>query len=226
MQRTTGKTIDFGNITESVKRMTDATTRMLQDNLNNNMQWFAELRDVLGTGIAKKNDCNACPPECDCPPQCILNITRDANPGEVVIVPFKVKNTLQSAKLYLAGVRPFYDNDGNPLPNQPVLNRTSLNLQPGQSMLVEMRIDLTSGYVAGNSYSTEIVIREKDVNQNICFTLNVAPGRCIPEAHPLSEQSYFNHFQDWKSHYYCDRRPTISRVNPADSNVDIDKVNK
>ena len=82
MQITTGKKIDFNNVTQSVKRITDATTRMLQDNLNNNMQWFTELQDVLGTGIGqgKKDDCNACPPECDCPPQCLLGITRDASP--------------------------------------------------------------------------------------------------------------------------------------------------
>jgi hypothetical protein len=220
MQITTGKKIDFNNVTQSVKRVTDATSRMLQDHLNNNMQWFNELQDVLGTGFGqvKKNDCNACPPECNCPPQCLLGINRDASPGEIIVVPFKVKNILQSAKTYLVGVRPFYDNDGNLLPNQPTLNKTTLNLQPGQSMLVEMKIDLTNGYVGGNSYSTEIVIREKDVNQNICFTLNITSNRFIPEAHPLNEQSYFTHFQDWKSHYYCDRRPTITRDRPGTPN--------
>ena len=89
-------------------------------------------------------------------------------------------------------------------------------------MLVEMRIDLTTGYVA-DSYSTEIVIREKDVNQNICFTLNITSNNFVPEAHPLNEQSYFIHFQDWKSHYYCDTRPTISRVSPINPNVDVNK---
>ena len=228
MQITTGKTINFGNVTDSVKRITDATTRMIQDNLNSNLQWFTEVGDILGTGFGqgKKNDCNACPPGCDCPPQCILNITRDANPDEIIVVPFKVKNTLQAAKMYLVGVRPFYDNDGNLLPNQPALNRTSLSLQPGQSMLVEIRIDLTNGYIAGNSYSTEIVIREKDVNQNICFTLNITSNRFIPEAHPLNEQSYFTHFQDWKSHYYCDTRPTISRGNQVNPNVIVNKTKK
>jgi hypothetical protein len=220
MQITTGNKIDFGNITQSVRRITEATTRLLQDNLNNNLQWFSELQDVLGSGISqrKKDDCNACPPDCDCPPQCLLTITRDASPGEIIVVPFKVKNILQSAKTYLVGIRPFYDNDGNLLPNQPTLNKSSLTLQPGQSMLVEMSIDLTNGYVGGTSYSTEIVIREKDVNQNICFTLNITSNRFIPEAHPLNEQSYFSHFQDWKSHYYCDTRPTIGRVNPDNPN--------
>ncbi len=221
MQIISGKTINLDSITQNVKRISEATNRMFQNNFNNNIQWFTELQNVLGTGISigKKNDCDACPPECECPPQCMLNITRDANIGEVIVVSFKIKNTLQTAKTYRVGVRPFYDNDGNILPNQPTINKTQLNLQPGQSILVEMKIDLTNGYVAGNTYSTEIVIREKDVNQNICFTLNVTANNFVPEALPLNEQSYFTHFQDWKSHFYCDTRPTITRVNPVNPNV-------
>ncbi|MEO8765861.1 MAG: hypothetical protein ABI416_16285 [Ginsengibacter sp.] len=223
MQFTTGNKIDFGNITQSVKQITDATSRMLQGNLNNNLQWFTELQDVLniGTAIVKKDDCNSCPPMCDCPPQCLISVTRDANVGEVILVPFKVKNVLQVAKTYLVGVRPFYDNDGNLLPNQPTLNKTSVTLQPGQSILVQMKIDLTNGYATGSSYSTEIVIREKDVNQNICFTLNITANNFIPEAHPLNERDYFDHFQDWKSHYYCDKRPTITRTDPANPTTPV-----
>jgi hypothetical protein len=225
MQTTTGKKINLNDVTQGVKRISDATVRLLQDNLNANLQWFTEMQNVLGTGIAlpKKDDCGACPPACDCPPQCILNISRDANLGEVILVPFKVKNSQQSAKVYRVGVRPFYDNDGNVLPNQPSLSKTVLNLQPGQSMQVEIKIDLTSGYVAGSSYATEIVLREKEVNQNICFTLNITTNAFIPEAQPLNEQCYFSHFQDWKSHYYCDTRPTITRVNPITPNRGVDK---
>jgi len=224
MQIPTINKINFSDVTQSVKRITDATTRMFQDNLNNNIQWFTEMQNVFGTGISSaKNDCGACPPICDCPPQCILSINRDANPGEIIVVPFKVKNTLQSAKLYRVGVRPVYDDDGNLLANQPTLNKSELNLQPGQSILVEMKIDVTSGYVAGNTYSTEIVIREKEINQNICFTLNITANTFIPEAHPLNEQTYLTHFQDWRSHYYCDTRPTISRVNPVTPNGNVNK---
>ena len=222
MQFKTAKALNISDVSQNVKRFTDASTRMVLNSVNNNLQWFNEMQNLFGTGLnfEKKDDCNACPPECDCPPQCMISITRDANPGEVIIVPFKVKNTLQSAKVYRVGIRPFYDNDGNLLPNQPTLNKTTLNIQPGQSILVEMKIDLTNGYTAGNSYSTEIVVREKDVNQNICFTLNVTANNFIPEAYPLDEQKYFTHFQDWRSHYYCDTRPTINRVTPVVTNVD------
>ncbi len=226
MQRTNLKTIDLNNVAQGVKSIADATTRMLQDNVNTGMQWFNELQNVFGTSVGplKKDDCDACPPDCDCPPQCLINITRNANPGEVIVVPFKIKNSLKTAKTYRVGIRPFYDSDGNILPNQPTLNKTTINVQPGQSILIEMKIDLTNGYDAGSSYSTEIVVREKDVNQNICFTLNIISNSFIPEATPLDEQKYFTHFQDWKSHYYCDTRPTISRgVNQVGNIVDINK---
>ncbi|MEO8414210.1 MAG: hypothetical protein ABI472_11155 [Ginsengibacter sp.] len=225
MQLTTEKSMTINNVTQSVQRFTDVTTQMVLNNINNNLQWFNEMQNMFGLSPdqIKKDDCEACPPTCDCPPQCMLSVTRDANPGETIIVPFKVKNTLQTSKVYQVGVRPIYDDDGNALINQPVLNKTALTLQPGQSLLVEMKIYLGDEYVAGNSYSTEIVIREKDVNQNICFTLHITSHNFIPEAHPLHEQSYFTHFQDWKSHYYCDSRPTINRVVVVNPNIDVKK---
>ena len=50
MQISTINKINLGDVTQSVKRITDATTRMFQDNLNNNIQWFTELQ---GTYLAQ-----------------------------------------------------------------------------------------------------------------------------------------------------------------------------
>jgi hypothetical protein len=226
MQTSTNTPINVNNIADSVKRFTDATTQMVLNSVNNNLQWFNSMQNMFGLSALqpkKNDDCGACPPECDCPPQCILSITRNSNAGETIIVPFKVKNNLQTAKTYQVGVRPFYDDNGNTFNNQPVLDKTSLTLQPGQSILVKMTLNLSDEYVTGSNYSTEIVIREKDVNQNICFTLNINSNSMIPEADLLNEQDYFSHFQDWKSHYYCDSRPTINRVVPVNFNADTNK---
>ena len=225
MQTNTMNTVNVSNIADTVKRFTDATTQMVLNNVNNNLQWFNAMQNMFGLpGLqTNKDNCDACPPECDCPPQCILSITRCANSGESIIVPFKVKNNLQTARTYQVGVRPFYDDNGNTFNNQPVVDKTTLTLQPGQSILVKMTLSLGDEYVTGTSYSTEIVIREKDVNQNICFILNINSNSMIPEADPLNEQDYFSHFQDWKSHYYCDSRPTINRVVPVNSNSDTNK---
>ena len=222
MQSLQGKAFNAANVTKGVKQLSESTGKMFQNNFETGMQWINDMQNVLGSmglnlGQKKDDCCDACPPHCECPPHCLISITRNATVGEIIIVPFKVKNTLQTAKVYKVGVRPIYDNDGNAFPLQPVLNKTDLNLQPGQSILVEMRVIVGNGYTPG-TYSTEIVIREKDVNQNICFTLNVTANTNIPEAHPRKEEDYFNHFQDWKSHYYCDRKPTITRVT---GNLDV-----
>lgn len=225
MQTNNNTTVNIDNIADSVKRFSDATTQMFLNNVNNNLQWFNTMQNMFGLPAlqTKKDNCGACRPECDCPPQCILNITRNANAGETIIVPFKVKNNLQTTKTYQVGIRPFYDDNGNTFNNQPVVDKTSLTLQPGQSILVKMTLNLSDEYVTGSNYSTEFVIREKDVNQNICFTLNINSNCMIPEANPLNEQDYFSHFQDWKSHYYCDSRPTINRVFSDNLNADTNK---
>jgi hypothetical protein len=221
MQKPFSSSFSFANATQQMKRISDAAGKMITDNTNNNLQFFNELQNVMGlTGVnpfqVKSSSCNACPPDCDCPPQCLASIIRDANIGEVIVIPFRVRNSLQTAKTYKVGVRPIYDDNGNLLPEQPSLNKTSLTLQPGQAVLVEMTMDLTKGYTAGNSYSTEIVIREQDINQNVCFTLNVNAATLITEVSPLSENSYYSHFQSWQSHYYCDKKPTtITTQNPG-----------
>src|SRR6266550_5644293 len=117
MQITAGK-INFDKVKESAQRISKATGRMLEENFNSNMQWFSEVQNALGVsslGLGKRDDCcDACPPKCDCPPHCLISIKREAYHGEIIVVPFKVKNTLQAAKQYKIGVRPFYDDNGTP----------------------------------------------------------------------------------------------------------------
>ena len=103
----------------------------------------------------------------------------------------------------MVGVRPLVDENGNTAPAQPQLNKNSVTLNPGQSTLVVMTIDLAN-FPEGHSYQTDIVLREKDINQNICFSLQVIPFFDVPEAQPRDERKYTSHFQGWQSHYYCD----------------------
>ena len=212
MQNTFKGRTNIRHVADNLQRISEATNRMFRSHTSNTMQWMGELQDAMGSmGISswgkKKDHCGACPPECDCPPKCLLSIDRTANEGEVIVVLFRVKNRLQMAKSYKIGVRPICDDQGNPLGSQPGLDKTAINLQPGQGIVVGMKIDLSKDYHAGHSYSTEIVIREEGgkVNQNICFMLFVTSNTDIPEADPLDECCYFDHFQDWKSHYYCDK---------------------
>ena len=54
------------------------------------------------------------------------------------------------------------------------------------------------------------VLDEKEINQNICFTIKVDNSGSTTVS-PLDEQQYLLHWQSWKDHYYCER-PALSKV--------------
>jgi hypothetical protein len=151
------------------------------------------------------NDCDCCPPKNECPPHCIASITKTAISGERIIVPFLVKNNCSSVKTYRIGVRDLVSQADNTLaPNQPQLNKQYVTLQPNQSEQVLMTIDLEQ-FNAGTTYTAEIVLREKEINQNICFTLMVSNPANVVTAIPKDENSYRMRWQSWKDHYYCEK---------------------
>jgi hypothetical protein len=155
--------------------------------------------DIFGTN--KTKDC--CVPQDECPPHCILQIQRHAVSGERIIVPFVIKNTCSAQKNYKVGIRELKNIDGTLAPDQPKLNKNAVSLQPGAEEMVLMEIDLAN-FNAGTTYNAEIVIREKDINQNICFTLVVDGINNAPVAKPQDEKKYNLRWQSWKNHYYCE----------------------
>ena len=151
---------------------------------------------------AQKGSHNCCPPVDECPPHCLLTINRHAYPGERIVVPFMVKNNCSSRKQYRLGVRELKDINGTIAPSQPVLSKPLLNLENGESQMVLMVIDLQN-FQTG-TYNSEIVIREKDINQNICFSLVVDNYNNLPVANPIDEKKYNLHWQSWQRHFYCE----------------------
>lgn len=163
---------------------------------------LAPLKAIFNSG-----DC--CPPAQACPAHCIAQIHRQAMQGERIMVPFSVTNTCSSAKTYKVGVRELVDQDNKTAPQQPQLNKKSVVLQPNSGERILMTIDLAN-FSAG-TYSADIVVREKDVNQNICFTLEVSDHEAVI-ARPGDEKQYRLKWQSWKDHYYCE--PPAKRDNP------------
>jgi len=154
-------------------------------------------------------NCDCCPPQESCPPHCIASITRNALEGERIVVPFMVKNDCNQTKTYRIGVRELNDENGAAAPSQPVLNKNSVTLDPGRSEKVLITVDL-SDFKNGSIYTTEIVLREKEINQNICFTLTVEDPNATVVI-PQSEQQSRLKWQSWKDHYYCEK-PTVNRT--------------
>ena len=203
-------------LTESFQKMADvslASVRPLMDTMFSNISSLNKSFFEKGIPAIKlprfqlqSDDC--CAPKTSCPPHCLTSITRNATEGERIIVPFMVKNSCATAKTFRVGVRELKDADGKTAPDQPKLNKDQVTLEPGGSERVLMSIDLAN-FSQGSTYSTEIVLREKDINQNICFTLMVDANRNIPVAEPLAEQKYRLRWQSWRNHFYCE--PQVER---------------
>ena len=161
-----------------------------------------------------KETCNCCPPDCTCPPHCIAAIERHAMEGERIIVPFTVKNNCSHQTTYKVGVRELKDQDGKTASSQPILNKDSITLEPGQSIRVLMSIDLISLH-NGSTYKTEIVLREKDINQNICFTLFVEDTNDVM-VEPQEEKKMQMRWQSWRDHYWCEPKKGSVHMKPAE----------
>jgi hypothetical protein len=143
----------------------------------------------------------SCPPKQECPPHCIASIFRKAAPGERIVIPFHVENDCAETRSYRVGVRELLDEDGKPAVKQPVLNKDSLTLPPYSRQRVLVSLDL-EGFNVG-TYTAELVLREKEFNQNVCLTIDVCdtPGVVV---RPYEEKKFRLKWQSWKSHYYCE----------------------
>jgi hypothetical protein len=198
-------------LTSSLQNITNASMAAMKpvmDSVMSNMNVVN--KSVLNTNMQsislpqiKLQQSNCCTPQDECPPHCIAAITRCAMPNERIIVPFMVKNNCSTAKTYRIGVRELKDEDGQMAPSQPELNKQSITLQPGRSERVLLGIDLGK-FKSGSTYNTEIVLREKEINQNICFTLKVDDECDTVTAEPKDEQKYNLRWQSWQSHFYCE----------------------
>ena len=210
---------------QKIASMSIDTLKSSMETASKNMSEVNKVMTGVGLGkftlpiLGKKNDCDCCPPKEECPPHCILQITRNASAGERIIVPFMVKNKCGGTKHYRIGVREMKNIDGSKAPSQPVLNKNYVTLEAGESELVSMAIDLNN--LSTGTYNAEIVLREKDINQNICFKLVVSDNSNAPVAEPLDEKKYRLHWQSWRSHFYCETPLKVSRVSQLESSDEV-----
>ena len=206
-----------GTLTSGFQTMADMYTKTMKATLENSMANMGTINEVMNKmGFptlslpGKKSKSNCCPPEDICPPHCLTLLTRNAFVGERIIVPFGVKNTCQEQKRYRIGVRELKHINGAVAPAQPVLNKAEVVLERGETEMVLMMIEL-KGFEPG-VYQAEIVLREKEINQNICFTLKVDNYDNLVVAEPLKEMEYRLQWQSWQRHFYCET-PGRQKVN-------------
>ena len=207
------------DITDGIQKLADISIGTLKTSVESASKNITEMSKVMSSiGLPgfnlpslknSKDDC--CVPQDECPPHCLLQITRNASAGERIIVPFMIKNKCGASKSYRVGVRELKSIDGSLAPSQPQLNKNNVTLNAGESESVLMELDVAN-FTNGNTYNAEIVIREKDINQNICFKLVIDGNSNVPVAEPVDEKKYRLHWQSWKSHYYCETPLKISPI--------------
>ena len=176
------------------------------DNMTGNNSMFGANAGQLGRNALQPfktmfNSGDCCPPKNECPSHCIASITRKAMIGEQIIIPFTVYNDCNRNKTFKVGVREMTDQDGKIAPSQPKLNKLSVTLKPHSRERVLIGIDL--GKFDDGTYTAEVVLREKEYNQNICLTLEVSDYPSV-SATPLEEKKYKLKWQSWQSHFYCE----------------------
>ena len=149
---------------QKIASMSIDTLKSSMETASKNMSEVNKVMASVGLGkftlplLGKKDSCDCCPPKEECPPHCLVQITRNASAGERIIVPFIVKNKCGGTKHYRIGVRELKNIDGNKAPSQPVLNKNNVTLEAGESELVSMGIDLNNFPIG--TYNAEIVLRE------------------------------------------------------------------
>ena len=203
-------------LTDNLQQLTNLSLSALKPVMEGMINSMSSISNsILKNGIPTiqiptigQSNCD-CPPKENCPPHCIAAIKRTAMPGECIITSFTVKNNCNKTKTYRIGVRELKDENAALAPAQPVLNKNTVTLDPGGSEQVLVSIDLAN-FNNGSTYTTEIVLREKEINQNVCFTI-VVDNSGSTSVTPLDEQQYLLRWQSWKDHYYCER-PVLSKV--------------
>lgn len=181
-----------------------AWDQMLKNNLNLAKQVTSFVLDLNKSSQNCGDSSTVCPPEPSCPPKCLAKIHREASPGEIIVVPFRIKNACGRARIYQVNVRPLVDEQGKEAPSQPTLDRNEVHLEPDQSITLRMTLNLQQGFTKGESYTTNIVIREEKINQNVCFSLTMATTEKSIEVCPLDENQYLMRWSSWQDHFYCE----------------------
>lgn len=207
-------------LSSAMRKMTDLSTEILQPVMKSMTDNIGEAAKSLSKGklpsfdlslITAGNKTDCCVPEPTCPPKYLARINRCATAGERIAVPFDIENTCSKEKRYQVGTRPMTDVHGNVASSQPKLDKSIVQISPGNKTRVMLNLDLAN-YSNGNTYTAEIVIREKEVNQNILFTLTVSEEcSAVPVAKPIEENKYFLQWHSWKSHFYCEKPRRLGR---------------
>ena len=221
-------------LSSAMRKMTDITTELLEPVMRSMTDNIGDAAKSLSKGklpafdlssITANNKSDCCVPQQECPPKYLAQINRCAAAGERIVVSFDIENTCNKEKTYRVGIRPLTDLHGNVALTQPQLTKDVVKIGSGNKARVTFYLDLAQ-YNNGNTYTAEIVIREKEINQNVLFTLKLSEEcNAVPVARPIEESKYYQQWHSWKSHFYCEK-PRGRKIADPNKVVDIREEKK
>src|SRR5687767_747829 len=114
------------SITDGLQKLADISMGTFKTSVENASKNITEMSKVMSNiglptfnlPLLKNDKHDCCPPKEECPPHCLLQISRTASAGERIIVPFMVKNKCGATKRYRIGIRDLKNADGSKAPSQ------------------------------------------------------------------------------------------------------------
>ncbi len=139
-------------------------------------------------------------PETECPPYCVCEFCWEVCPGERVRRTIRVTNTGCVARDMCFQATPFVDACGKAI-RAPSVTPASAHLAPGESVVLQVTLDVENDFVPGNDYEARVLIRSA-YEQCVCLHLRARPvAECcchVKHGEPpkrIRAHRWYDHFQ-------------------------------
>lgn len=141
-------------------------------------------------------------PETKCPPYCVCQINWEAARGEHLRATIRVTNTGKQTRLFTFQAASFQGPSGD-TGVVPSLSPTTDTLDPNQSVVVQVGLDVGEQFQPGGSYSTEAKIQGL-YEQCVQLKLHVRPEHtphCEVQQGEIPTRIRAHH---WYDHFQCE----------------------
>jgi hypothetical protein len=162
------------------------------------------------TRMAPRNDC--CIPETDCPPYCMCQLNFETCRGGHGHATIRVTNTGEKAQLFDFVATTFQGSSDTGV--QPTLSPASANLNPNQSVVINVDFTVDDKFQAGEQYSSDVKITGQ-YEQCVKLELKVQSdqtGHCDVKQGEIPTRIRAHH---WYDHFQCEE-PCFEPARPRD----------
>ncbi|MBL3591571.1 MAG: hypothetical protein JMN24_17575 [gamma proteobacterium endosymbiont of Lamellibrachia anaximandri] len=156
----------------------------------------------LTPGLKKSHLSHCDIPETKCPPRCICQMSWEACMGNVVKGTIEVQNTGKQAASFSLSADAFHNDQSNSS-IKPELNPASFHLAAGDSITVQVSIDVGNTFVPDDAYESEIRVAgryEQCVRLGLFVRRRMTP-HCRVEQGEIPTRIVAH---QWYDHFQCE----------------------